>query len=109
MEQKLYSINGDILIQKNRCEDGHVWILGPRSFKLHVIIFFECKHPLLTNDFDKPIVLVLSVVVVKIKPNDNNIFVMLLIYLTHHFSYGTRISKPVLVFVLIKSLITRHR
>ena len=33
-EQILYSVNSDILIMKNMCDNGHVWILGPRAFRV---------------------------------------------------------------------------
>ena len=45
VEQEMYIVDGDIsesiLMQKNRSEDGHVWILGLGTFR--VIGLFDCQ------------------------------------------------------------------
>ena len=55
VEQEMHSSNGDILeillIPKNMCKDGYVWILGPRSFRITSHFPYKAKpsNPVLVS------------------------------------------------------------
>lgn len=79
----MYSLDGDILeiilIHKNICEDGHAWILGLESFKVIALCDSQMQVStiVLTNEFGTSTMYLPSVATIKIKPNDNNVLVML--------------------------------
>ena len=115
VEQEMYSINGDILETifdpKNMYQDGYVWILGPRSFKIIRLFDSQMRTSivLLTNEYGASTVNVPSMASVKIESSDNDVLVLLdtdedvcyvvdLSY-TSYFYYKTKHSNHVLVFV----------
>jgi hypothetical protein len=83
VEQEMYFTNGDILetilISKNICQDGYVWILGPRLFRVIGLIDFQMQAStvLLTNESDASTVNVPSMETFKIEPSDDDVLVLL--------------------------------
>ena len=110
-----YSMNGDILetilIPKNICEYGYVWILGPESFRVIRLLdlLMQASTVLLINEYGASIVNVPCMATVKIEPKKDDVLVLLdsdedvclVVDLSDisHFPYKTKPSNPVLVFV----------
>ena len=108
-------MNGDILeiilIPKNLCKDGYVWILGPGSFRIIGLpdSLMQMCTVLLTNEYGASTVSVLSMVTVKIEPKEDDVLVLLdsdedICHVVHlsdisHFPYKTKPSNSVLVSV----------
>ena len=115
VEQKMYSPNGDILetilIPKNMCQDGYVWILGPGSFRVIGLpdSQMQASTVLLTNESGASTVNVHSIVTVKIEPSEDDVLVLLDsdedvcpivdLFDTSHFLHKTKPLNPVLVSV----------
>ena len=115
VEQEMYSTNGDILetvlIPKNICQDGYVWILGPGSFRVIGLTDsqMQASTVLLTNESGASTVNVHSMATVKIEPSDDDVLVLLdsdeevcpVVDLsdTSPFPYKTKPSNPILVSV----------
>ena len=79
----MYSTNNDILetilIPKNMCQDGYVWILGLESFRVIGLTdsHMQASTVLLTNESGASTVNVSSIATVKIEPSDDDVLVLL--------------------------------
>ena len=112
VEQEMYSINGDIfeiiLIPKNMCQDDYIWILDLGSFRVIGLPDFQIQASTVLL-YGASNVNVSSMATIKIEPSDDDVIVLLnsdsddclVIDLsdTSHFSYKTKPSNPVLIFV----------
>ena len=82
LEQEMYFADGQvcetIMIQKNRIEDGSMWILGPGSFR--VIGLFESQMQastiVLTNQSGASTIQMPNVANVKLEPDDNIVCIL---------------------------------
>jgi hypothetical protein len=116
----MYFTNDDILetilIMKNMCQNGCIWILDPESFRVIGLTESQMQVPtvLLTNEFGASTVNVPSIASIKIQPNDVDVLVLLnldkevchIVDLsdTSHFPYTTKPSNSILVSVNVDKI-----
>lgn len=79
----MYSHAGDasetILMQKNKNEDGAMWILGPNSFRVYGLSKsrMHVSTIIIANDFGTSTLPIPSVAIVQLQPSDDIIFLLL--------------------------------
>ena len=82
IEQKMYFADGQvcetILIQKNKIEDGSMWILGPGSFRVIGLSESQMQAStiVLTNQYGASTIQMPNVANVKLDPDDNFVCVL---------------------------------
>ena len=82
IEEKMYFADGQvcepILIQKNRIEDGSMWVLGPNSFRVIGLSESQMQAStlILTNQSGASKIQMPNIANVKLEPNENTVFVL---------------------------------
>ena len=82
IEQKMYSADGQvcetIMIQKNRTQDGSMWILGPGSFKVigHSESQMQASIIVFTNQYGSSTIQMPNVANIKLELDDNTVNVL---------------------------------
>ena len=82
IKQEMYFAGGElsriILMQKNRNEDGSMWILGPKLFRVMSLCDFQMQAStvILTNEYGTSSVQIPSVAIVKLEPTDDSVLVL---------------------------------
>ena len=110
VEQEMYSVDGEvsetILLQKNRCDDGQYWILGPGSFRVIGLSDSQVQAStiVLTNNSCTSTVQLPLVANVKVEPSDDTILLLsdsdgdvcpvVDLFDTSHFPFRTRTPTP---------------
>ena len=82
LEQEIYSVDGQvcetIMIQKNRTDDGSMWILRPSSFRLIGLSEsqMQASTVVLTNQYGASTIQMPNVANAKLEPNDNTVCIL---------------------------------